>query len=185
MLAAIPLLLAACTAFTKVSIVLAALRHGLGAERLLPAASMLALALVVTALAMAPVLELSAMELERVGEGGQLDWAALLEPLWVFLREHVDARELERFVALTGRAAEDPAALVPAFLVGELAEGLRLAVMVLLPFVVVDLLAAQVISLLGLQTTPASVLALPAKLLLFLAADGWQLVIVGLIEGYQ
>ena len=59
------------------------------------------------------------------------------------------------------------------------------AVMILVPFVVVDLICAQLLVLLGLSTTPTTVIALPAKILLFLAADGWRTVIVGLIEGYR
>ena len=186
LLAALPLLLAACTAFTKVSVVLAALRHGLGAERILPMASMLALGLVITAVIMSPVLELlwQGLELEREA-GGEVDWLTRLEPLWSFMAEHAETEEVERFVGLTGQASTSPLALVPAFLISELGRGLELAVMILLPFVAVDLIAAQVLVLLGLPQTPSATVALPAKILLFLAADGWQLVVVGLIEGYS
>ena len=90
-----------------------------------------------------------------------------------------------RFVGLTGQGSTSPLALVPAFLISELGRGLELAVMILLPFVAVDLIAAQVLVLLGLPQTPSATVALPAKILLFLAADGWQLVVVGLIEGYS
>lgn len=190
-LAALPLLLAACTAFTKISVVLAALRHGLGAERLLPFGSMLALALVVTALVMAPVGDACLARLEGIGgvealQGAPLEYGAVvLEPLWVFLRAHTQAEQLELFAELAGRGSEAIVVLVPAFLVSELQLGLSLAVMILLPFVVVDLICAQVLVLLGLDSTPTPVVSLPAKILLFLAADGWQTIIVGLVEGYR
>lgn len=190
-LASLPLLLAACTAFTKISVVLAALRHGLSAERLLPFGSMLALALVITALVMAPVAEACMAALE-LGGGVQALTAAplelgreLLAPLWEFQRAHAEQDQLELFADLSGRAIEEPVVLVPAFLVSELGRALELAVMILIPFVVVDLICAQLLVLLGLATTPTTVIALPAKILLFLAADGWQTVIVGLIEGYR
>jgi flagellar biosynthesis protein FliP len=191
LLAALPLLLAACTAFTKISVVLAALRHGLSAERLLPFGSMLALALVITALVMAPVAEacLTALEL---GGGVEALTAAplelgleLLAPLWEFQRAHAEQDQLELFAELSGRTIDEPVVLVPAFLVSELGRALELAVMILIPFVVVDLICAQLMVLLGLGTTPTTVVALPAKILLFLAADGWRTVIVGLIEGYR
>jgi flagellar biosynthesis protein FliP len=191
LLASLPLLLAACTAFTKISVVLAALRHGLSAERLLPFGSMLALALVITALVMAPVAEacLTALEL---GGGIEALTAAplelgleLLAPLWEFQRAHAEQDQLELFAELSGRTIDEPVVLVPAFLVSELGRALELAVMILIPFVVVDLICAQLMVLLGLGTTPTTVVALPAKILLFLAADGWRTVIVGLIEGYR
>lgn len=186
LLAALPLLLASCTAFTKVSIVFAALRQGLGAQRLLPIGSMLALALVVTAFVMVPVGEAVAANLS-VAEGPLefADWVEALEPLWAFLAEHASEVEVERFAELSDRGVEDPVTLVPAFLVSELGAGLEIAVMILLPFVVVDLIAAELMVLLGLQQTPTAVIGLPAKLCLFLAADGWQTLIVGLIEGYR
>jgi flagellar biosynthesis protein FliP len=191
LLASLPLLLAACTAFTKISIVLAALRHGLGAERLLPFASMLALALVITALVMAPVAEACLTALELGGGTAALMAAPLelgrelLAPLWEFQRAHAEQEQLELFAELSGRAIEEPVVLVPAFLVSELGRALELAVMILIPFVVVDLICAQLLVLLGLPTTPTTVVALPAKILLFLAADGWRTVIVALIEGYR
>jgi flagellar biosynthesis protein FliP len=191
LLASLPLLLAACTSFTKISVVLAALRHGLGAERLLPFGSMLALALVITALVMAPVAEACLIGLELAGGVAALTAAPLelglelLAPLWEFQRAHAEQAQLELFAELSGREVGEPVVLVPAFLVSELGRALELAVMILIPFVVVDLICAQLLVLLGLSTTPTAVVALPAKILLFLAADGWRTVIVGLVEGYR
>lgn len=190
-LAALPLLLAACTAFTKISIVLAALRQGLGADRLLPFGSVLALALVLTAVVMAPVIERCALALELGGGVEALIDAplehgrALLGPLWEFLALHADDDEVALFAELSGGRDDDPSVLVPAFLLSELGRGLSLAVMILLPFVVVDLICAQALVLLGLANVPPPVIALPAKLLVFLAADGWHVIVVGLIEGYR
>jgi flagellar biosynthesis protein FliP len=191
LLASLPLLLATCTAFTKIAMVLAALRIGLGADRLLPIGSMLALALVLTALVMAPVVDGCVVEIVRVG-GIELVLAAPLElglevlaPLWEFLAIHADPAEVELFATLGDRGAADPLVLAPAFLVSELGEGLGLAVTILLPFVVVDLICAEALVLLGLANTPTQVVALPAKILLFLAADGWTTVIIALVEGYR
>lgn len=190
-LASLPLLLAACTAFTKIAVVLGALRIGLGADRLLPAGSMLALALVITALVMAPVAEACFVQLERIGGYQALVAAPLdhvggvLEPLWKFLETHAKPAEIELFAELSEGSGDDPVVLAPAFLLSELGRGLELAVMILLPFVVVDLICAQVLVLLGLVNTPTGMIALPAKILLFLAADGWSTVIVGLVEGYR
>ena len=129
-LGSLPLLLAACTAFTKISVVLAALRMGLGAERLLPYGSMLALALVVTGLVMAPVAEACLLALESVGglepvAAAPLELGAeVLGPLWQFLAEQADPKQIELFADLSAQAPDQPAVLVPAFLLSELARGL-------------------------------------------------------------
>lgn len=191
LLAAFPLLLAACTAFTKIAVVLGALRLGLGAERLLPAGSMLALALVLTALVMGPVIEACLSTLDQLGGYSALAAAPLelagqvLAPLWEFLARHAEPEQIELFADLSQRRGDEPLVLAPAFLLSELARGLELAVLILLPFVVVDLICAQVLVLLGLANTPTTIIALPAKIVLFLAADGWSTVVVGLVEGYR
>jgi flagellar biosynthesis protein FliP len=191
LLAAIPLLVAACTCFTKLAIVLAALRLGLGADRLLPAGSMLALALLLTALIMAPIVEACALGIAELGglEALRADPVELgsqaLAPLWEFLAGRANVEDLVLFAGETGRGLDDPLVLAPAFLIGELGRGLALAVAILLPFVVIDLICAQALALLGLATTPTAVIALPAKLLVFLAADGWATVIAALLEGYR
>ncbi len=60
-----------------------------------------------------------------------------------------------------------------------------MAVLVLVPFVAVDLVVAQAIALWGITSQPQALVTLPLKLLLFLAADGWDVVVVGLVEGYR
>lgn len=192
LLASIPLALAACTAYTKIAVVLAALRSGLSAERLLPLSSMLALALVITAIVMLPTARACLAQLELAGGAAALDAAPfttaarVLEPLWTFMAEQVEPADLELFGELAGAELEPshPARLAPAFLLSQLRAGLALAAMILLPFMVVELICAQALVLLGLSNVSTSAISLPAKLLLFLAADGWTVIVSGLIEGY-
>ena len=189
-IAALPLVLAIATAFTKVSVVLGALRVGLGAESLLPWSAMLALALVVTGVVMAPV-ALQSIEVVEAAGGlealtrADLDqWLSVVAPLREFLERHTSAEELSFFAELQGVSPDDPRALVPGFLVTELAEALHMAVLIILPLVLVDLVVAQSLTLLGLANAPGPLVTLPLKLLLFLAAGGWDVVIGGLVEGY-
>lgn len=174
-----PLVAVCCTAFAKASVVLSAVRVGLGAEALLPWSAVFALALVVAAVVMGPV----AQELAAL-QGGPVDVMGMFEPLAAFLRRHAEAGELAYFAGLGGVEEGHPLALVPAFLVTELGEALEMAVVILIPFVLVDLVIAQLVALIGLpgQVQPAA--ALPVKLLLFLAVGGWDIVVRGLVEGY-
>jgi flagellar biosynthesis protein FliP len=186
----LPLVLTLATAFTKSTVVLGALRLGLSAEALLPAPVILSLALVVTAIVMAPTAAatMDAVEvaggLEALVQGARADWRPVAAPLLDFVARHADPAEVEFFAQLGGRAATDPTVIVPAFLATELTEALAMAVVILLPFVVVDLLAAQALGLAGVQPPSSQLVTVPLKILLFLAVGGWDVVIGGLAQGY-
>ncbi len=190
-LAGVPLLLALATSFTKCTVVLGALRVGLGAEALIPLPAVLAIALLVTAMVMAPVATAMAGVLEGGGgvdayaSGPLSGWAPVLEPLRGFLERHASAAELEFFSDLQGRASSDPLVLVPAFLVTELTEAFQIVVFVVVPFLLIDLVAAQALGLMGILQQPLPLLTLPVKLLLFLAVGGWDVILGGLVAGYQ
>lgn len=189
-LAALPVLAVTCTAFAKSSIVLGALRKGLGADGLIPAGVVLALALVVTAIVMGPTATAIVELVDARGgpaavvAGGADVWAVVLEPLRAFLDRHADAGELAMFAELQGLEPGHPMVLAPAFLVTELREALFIAVLILVPFVVIDLLVAQILALMGLFQQPIPLVTLPLKLLLFLSVAGWDVVIGGIVEGY-
>ena len=189
-LAALPFVLAAATAFTKSSVLLGALRVGLGAEAIIPLAAVIALAIVVTAVVMGPVAADVLAEIDARGgfatlSGSPTALLNALEPWRAFLHRHADPSELEFFAELQGRDVADPVVVVPAFLVTELGEALAMAVVVLVPFVVVDLLVAQTIALLGLGQFPLPIVAVPLKILLFLAVGGWDVIVGGLVQGYS
>lgn len=188
-LASIPLLAAACTAFTKVSVVLAALRVGLSAEALLPWTAIVSLSVLVTLVIMGPTalavwdqVQLSG-GLDSIVEGGPDAWAIALEPLRGFLERNADPEEIGFFADLYGDP-DSPLALVLGFVVTELGEALLIAVVLILPFVLVDLVVAQVLTLIGSASTSSNLYTIPLKILVFLGAGGWDVVIGGLVEGY-
>ncbi|MCX4241305.1 EscR/YscR/HrcR family type III secretion system export apparatus protein [Paraliomyxa miuraensis] len=189
-LAAMPVVLVVATAFTKSSVVLGALRVGLGAEVLLPWSATAALAVVITGVVMAPVgLETMASidaagGLDAISSAEGSGWSSVAAPLLSFVERHASPEELRFFARLSGVDDGDPRAVVPAFLVTELGEALHMAVLILLPLVIVDLVVAQVLTLLGMGNAPGRLVTLPLKLLLFLAVGGFDVVVGGLVEGY-
>lgn len=74
--------------------------------------------------------------------------------------------------------------LAPAFVTSELAEAFMIGVLVLMPFLVIDLVVASVLLSVGMSSLPVAALALPLKLLLFVMVDGWRLLMTGLVAGY-
>jgi type III secretion protein R len=110
-------------------------------------------------------------------------------PLRGFLTKHASARDRATFVDLAvrmGRPAKGDElwVLAPAFLTTELREAFAIAVLVFIPFLVIDLLVGLGLAALGLATTSPQTVALPFKLLLFVAVDGWRLLVESLLRGY-
>lgn len=196
-LAVLPALLVTLTSFLKMAVVLSLARSALGAPQVPPSSAVTGLALLLTLVAMAPVGEASweALRREPGGRGAEAILAAAgraAAPLRTFLARHARPDDRRAFLDLARRARpagafpgeEDFAVVAPAFVVSELRRAFTMGFLLCLPFLVVDLLVANVLLALGLtQLSPTSV-ALPFKLLLFVAVDGWRLLARGLVLGY-
>jgi type III secretion protein R len=197
--ALVPVALVTLTSFLKMVVVLGVVRSALGAPQVPPSSAVTGLALALTLVVMAPIGEAALAAVRgapRVpGIDGTLSIAgAAAEPLRGFLSRFArdDDREVFLDLARRGRGAgagltvgaDDFAVLVPSFIVSELRRAFTIGFLVFLPFLVVDLLVANVLLALGLsQLSPTSV-SLPFKLLLFVAIDGWKLLARGLVLGY-
>lgn len=190
--AALPLLAVSATAFAKASVLLGILRGGLGVPGALPAAVTTGLAAVLAALVMAPVGRAAVAAAGPVDEGDPAAWQGAVGRAWpvldAFLGRHTrdaDAALVRAAVAPLDPGAEaGPEVRVAAFLVSELSAAFELGVLLLLPFLVVDLLVANTLAVIGFALLPPPLVALPFKLLLFVAAGGWGLLVRGFVGGY-
>ncbi|MDX9721897.1 MAG: hypothetical protein RBU37_14205 [Myxococcota bacterium] len=117
-------------------------------------------------------------------------WTRAMLPIEAYLEANSETQNVARFEALLAPriAPEQPeaklAVLVPAYLVTELSEAFFLGLLLLLPFVVVDLLVSALLQASGLGALQPHVVALPMKLLLFLSIDGWRLLFETLLGSY-
>lgn len=192
------------TAFVKISTVLQIVRGAIGAQNVPSSTVIMAFAGALTILAMAPLgTRLSDRLSPLLTPGAQSEtseWilgvaAAAKEPVVSFLRQNASERERARFFEIA-RAARPPAerdvvkrddltVVVPAFVVTELLEAFALGFAIYLPFLVIDLVVANVLLALGMQMLNPSQVSLPFKLLLFVAIDGWGLLAQTLVTGYK
>jgi type III secretion protein R len=204
LLSLVPIVLMATTAFVKISTVLQIARNAIGAQNVPSNTVILALAAVLSAVAMAPVgTAIAERGGDVVAHAGELDTSELVtrgvkavgEPLRKFLEDNASPKEKARFFALAkaARKSESQAAVretdlsvvVPAFVVSELDRAFALGVAVFLPFLVLDLVVANILVAAGLASLSPSQVSLPLKLLLFLAVDGWGLLAKALVLGYR
>lgn len=111
-------------------------------------------------------------------------------PLKAWLGKHASAADRETFVGLAKKMGKEVTGdelwvLAPAFIASELREAFAIAVLIFLPFLVIDLVVALGLASLGLQASSPQSIALPFKLLLFVAVDGWRLLLESLLRGYM
>lgn len=199
-MALLPFAVMMLTSFSKISVVLSIARTAMGTQQAPPTVVLTGLAAVLTAHIMTPVMEQMFQRGQAVGQvetGAQMVSAAteVAEPLRQFLVKHGDAEERTRFVELARElrpAAEanlvteqDLSVIVPAFVITELKEAFQIGFLIFLPFLVLDMVIANVLLALGMQSLSPSQVSLPFKILLFVAVDGWGLLAQGLVLGYR
>jgi type III secretion protein R len=189
------------TSFSKIAVVLSLARSALGTQQAPPTLVLTGLAAVLSAHIMAPVMErmyeAGTIAYQEVESGAQMLTAAerATEPLRAFLVKHGSAEERARFVELARelRPLEEADQvqeqnlfiIIPAFVITELKEAFQIGFLIFLPFLVLDMVIANVLLALGMQTLSPSQVSLPFKILLFVAVDGWALLARGLILGYR
>lgn len=188
-LAMAPLLAIAATAWTKAAVVLGILRGGLGGPAILPAPVIWGLAAVLAGAVMVPVMQQVSSAVGETPDGRAAAATAFIERGWPVLDRFLAdqtaphyAAEVTAAFAVSG--ASDPSPMpaplrLLAFMLTELAAAFRMGVLLLVPFVVIDLIAAQALMALGMPRLSPMVVAVPAKLLLFVIADGWTLLMRG------
>jgi type III secretion protein R len=192
------------TAFVKISTVLQIVRGAIGAQNVPSSTVIMAFAGALTILAMAPLgtrlSERLSPLLEPNAQTETSAWltgaaAAAREPIASFLRQNASERERRRFFEIARAARpnaergvvkpDDLSVIVPAFVVSELLAAFALGFAIYLPFLVIDLVVANVLLALGMQMLNPSQVSLPFKLLLFVAIDGWGLLAQTLVTGYK
>jgi type III secretion protein R len=205
-LSLVPFLLVAATSFAKIVVVLSLLRNALGTPDVPSGAVVTALAIALSAYVMAPVATEMAQRAAPASARIDLDdplsgasRAGLFEavglaskPLADFLLRNAGARERSLFVELGRKARpQDPPApdglgvALPAFLITELKEAFQAGLLVLLPFLVIDLLVTNILLALGMSLLSPATVALPFKLLLFVLVDGFYVLSQALVSGYR
>ncbi len=206
-LSLVPFVLMMVTSFVKISVVLSIVRSALGTQQIPPTQVITGLGIILTVYIMAPVGQAMyrASEVDILAKGpsllssesvGNLLEAAnkSKEPLRDFLNKKITAKDRALFYNLAKkmRAPEDRKDLterdfmiiVPAFVVSELKEAFQIGFLLFVPFIVIDMVVANILLALGMQMLSPTTISMPFKLLLFVVVDGWYLIAKGLVIGY-
>jgi flagellar biosynthetic protein FliP len=190
----LPAIALSTTSFVRTVVVLTFVRQAIGAGQSPPNQIIIGLSLFISLFTMQPIVE----QMNDAGMQpylrGELTEIKALErasiPLKRFMLRQTREQDLQMFYATTNTelpaTADDvPMRLaMPAFVVSELTTAFQMGVLVLLPFLVVDVVVASLLMSMGMMMVPPTMLALPVKLLLFVLVDGWGLVVGSLLRSF-
>jgi flagellar biosynthetic protein FliP len=187
-----PALFVMVTSFTRIVIVLAFLRQALGTQQVPPNQVLVGLAMFLTFFIMTPVWDrIHADALQpyfdlKISQEEAL--ARAVKPLRQFKLKQVREKDLALFVRIAKvappKSHEDLPfqIVVPAFIVGELRTAFQIGFVIAIPFMIVDMVVASVLMSMGMMLLPPVLVSIPFKLVLFVLADGW-LLLVGSLAG--
>ncbi|HEY4997177.1 MAG TPA: flagellar type III secretion system pore protein FliP [Solirubrobacteraceae bacterium] len=194
-LSLLPAIVLTMTSFTRLVIVLGFVRQGLGTQQTPPTQVLVGLALFLTGFTMAPVFSSIARDAYEPYSAGTINDVQALErasaPLRTFMLHQTREADLSLFYEATQTPlpkTEEEVPLriaAPAFVVSELTTAFQMGVLVLLPFLVIDLAVSSVLMSLGMMMVPPTTISLPIKLLLFVVADGWHLLVGSLLRSFS
>jgi flagellar biosynthetic protein FliP len=193
-LSLLPAVILTVTSFVRTIVVLSFIRQGIGSQETPPNQVLIGLAMFLTLFVMTPVMnEIKAQGIDPY-LAGQIDEAKALEnaliPLRSFMLRHTRQADLAMFYNATETdlpETPDDVSMrmaIPAYIVSELTTAFQMGVIVLLPFLVVDLAVASLLMSMGMMMVPPVTISLPIKLLLFVLVDGWNLVAGSLLKSF-
>ncbi len=187
MLTLLPAMLLTMTSFTRIMIVLGLLRQAIGTAQAPSNQVLLGLSLFLTIFIMMPVFDNINREAvqpyleEQISVMTALEKAA--QPLRTFMLKQTREADLDMFMRIADRDDFDTvddvpfSLLLPAFVTSELKTAFQIGFLIFLPFLVIDLVVASVLMSMGMMMLSPMIVSLPFKLMLFVLADGWSLVL--------
>ncbi len=193
-LSLIPALMIATTSFLRIIVVLSMLRHAMGMQDTPPNAALVSVALFLTLFSMLPVWSQIDQTAWRPFQHNRLSAQAALseglKPVREFMVRQTREQDLALMVELSH--AKQPETvddigtlqLIPAFMLSELRTAFQIGFMIFLPFLLIDLIVASILTSLGMMMVPPVMISLPLKVLMFILIDGWNLVVRALMGSF-
>jgi flagellar biosynthetic protein FliP len=192
-----PGLLIMVTSFARFLIAFSFLRAGMGLQTTPSNLILVSLALFMTLFVMAPTFQsawdngVKPMVENKISL--QDGYTRTTAPFRVFMQANVRQKDLAIFQAMSAQrfgeqnkaGPDDLRVLIPAFMVSELRRGFEIGFLVTLPFLVIDLVVATIMTAMGMMMMPPTVVSLPLKVLFFVLVDGWSLLVGALVKSFS
>lgn len=190
----LPFVFSCMTSFLRFVIVFSMLKTALGTQQVPPGVVIIGLSMILTFYTMGPVFQ-------KMYEVGQVPYQktnnlvlAISEgskPLKEFMMKQTRQSDLEFFVSLSQKTPpKSPDEITiwqvaPAYITSELKTAFEIGFIIFVPFIVLDLVVANILLALGMFMLSPTIISLPFKLLIFIAVDGWAMIVHGLVTSYN
>ena len=194
LIALAPTLLIMMTSFTRVIIVLHFTRAALNTQTAPPNQVLIGLALFLTFFIMRPTLTEVYNEAVVPFEEGTITqdefFEAGIKPFRQFMYGQTQTSDVRLFIEISGEEWDGTldgiplTVLVPAFIIGELRQAFIMGFVIYIPFIVIDMVVASTLMSMGMMMLPPTTISMPFKILLFVLADGWNLIIGNLVKTF-
>lgn len=195
-LALAPSILIMVTSFTRIIIVLHFTRSALGTNTTPPNQIMIGLALFLTFFIMSPVfVKINTEAITPLNNGTITQEEAFtkgMEPIREFMYEQTNRKDLQLFLDIakidnsTLETKEDipTTVLIPAFILSELRTAFIIGFLIYIPFIIIDMVVSSTLMSMGMMMLPPTTISMPFKILLFILADGWNLIIGQVVKSF-
>ncbi len=194
LLSFLPAALIMLTSFTRIIIVMHFTRAALGTQTAPPNQVLIGIAIFLTIFIMGPIFtDINENAIKPLDEGLITTEEALeigMEPLREFMYAQTQSKDVSVFMEISGNewdgTPEDvpTSVLIPSFIISELRTAFIIGFLIYIPFIVIDMVVASVLMSMGMMMLPPTTISMPFKILLFVLADGWNLVIVNLVKTF-
>lgn len=190
-----PAIIILFTSFTRIIIVFGILKRALALQNMPPNQVLIGIAIFLTIFIMAPVWQGVNQDAVQPYLDQQINLETAtgnaVEPVRNFMLAQVDERSLTLFVNMAEIERPETEAdiptyiLIPAFLINEIKIAFQIGFLLYIPFLMIDMIVASILMSMGMMMLPPVIISLPFKILLFVLADGWHLLIGSLVETFN
>ncbi len=194
MFSLLPFLFCCMTSFLRYVIVFAMLKTAMGTQSVPPAMVIIGLSMILTFYTMGPTFQ-KMYDMGSIPYKQNHDMVAAIQegskPLKEFMLKQTREKDLVFFVELSQKAKpKSPDELTiwqvaPAYIISELKTSFEISFIIFVPFIVLDLVVANILLALGMMMLSPTIISMPFKLLIFIAVDGWTLIVQGLVSSYN
>ncbi len=194
LIALAPIIIIMMTSFTRVIIVLHFTRAALNTQTAPPNQVLIGLALILTFFIMEPTIAQINERAIQPFEAGEITqeeaFEAGIAPLREFMYPQTQLKDVQLFMDIAGQewdgqnASIPLSVLLPSFMLSELRIAFWIGFMIYIPFIVIDMVVASTLMSMGMMMLPPTTVSMPFKILLFVLADGWGLVIGNLVKTF-
>lgn len=194
MFSLLPFLFCCMTSFLRYVIVFAMLKTAMGTQSVPPAMVIIGLSMILTFYTMGPTFQ-KMYDMGSVPYKQNHDMVAAIQegskPLKEFMLKQTREKDLVFFVELSQKTKpKSPDELTiwqvaPAYIISELKTSFEISFIIFVPFIILDLVVANILLALGMMMLSPTIISMPFKLLIFIAVDGWTLIVQGLVSSYN